>query len=849
MKTFRFKSIRTRLTYWFLTLSIIPLLATILIIYQQRVSAIESSTFDKLLAIRDLKVSRLNAWLDERVGDIKTLINNNELKDIEHVVFESSNTIDQKTIVNHSRKILNDYLLNHPVYNELFILNPITGEVIVSTHKYLEGEYKGEMEYFRKPLETGNLHVSDISYSAQISGHTMTYSLPILCRQHEDEHIVGILVTRVDLHNSLYKLLLDRAGLGETGETLIVNQDVVALNQLRWHENAPLNLNITAEPAVRAARGETGIAETKDYRDEPILAAYTYLPDTKWGFVCKQDLRELNAPIREMFTNFIILFILSVIAISLIAVFISRSFTKPIFAMHKVAQRIKAGDFSVRNLISSEDELGLLALEFNHMADITVSKIKVQEGIADISNTMIGKTEMRQFSLSLLKRLMKITNADMSTFYILNDETAIFENFSSVGANNEMLKPFSSVKPEGEFGNVISTKGIYHLKELSENTIFKYRTVAGDLMPQEIITIPIIVDDVIVALISLVNIQKFNADSLEILKQSWPNINTSYSNLIAGERTKILAEHLSSINQQLEAQSEELQHQTEELQSQTEELQSQTEELTQTTDSLERQNIELEKQRKQVESANQLKSEFLANMSHELRTPLNSIMALSSVLIMRAKNKLNDEENDYLKIVERNGKRLLTLINDILDLSKIEAGKMDVQPKLISLDGLIQTINENIHSLSEQKGLSLKLEVQDKLPKVETDEARLHQALLNIVANAVKFTDEGDIEISVKYDKKNVFIDVKDSGIGIAPEVLPHIFDEFRQADSTTSKQYEGTGLGLSIAKKMITILGGRIEVSSELGIGSSFTVILPQKWDHKQTDKTVKTNKNAPKK
>lgn len=519
MKTFRFKSIRNRLIFWFLVLSITPLLVTILITYYQRAAAIESSTFDKLLAIRDLKVSRLNDWLDERIGDIETMVNNDELKNIEYITFKSATGSNRETILSHSRDILNNYLVNYSAYNELFILDPNTGEIVVSSRTYMEGENRGSMEYYLKPLETKKLHIMDIVYSSQISDYTMTYSTPIFCNRHDGNHIVGILVTRVDLDNSLYKLLLDRVGLGETGETLIVNKDAVALNELRWHENAPLSLNITAEPAVKAASGETGIAETTDYRGEPILAAYTYIPETKWGFVCKQDLRELNKPIREMIVNFIILFIISVGAISMIAIVISRSFSKPISAMHNVAQRLKVGDFSVRNRITSEDELGALALEFNNMADMTESKIKVLLGISDISNTMIDKTEMREFSLSLLKKLMKITNADMSTFYILNDETGNYESFTSVGANDEMLRPFSSTKPEGEFGNVLSTKKIFHLKELSDHTIYKYRTVAGDIIPQEIITIPIVVEDVIVALISLVNIQEFNLDNIEVIKQ------------------------------------------------------------------------------------------------------------------------------------------------------------------------------------------------------------------------------------------------------------------------------------------------------------------------------------------
>jgi CheY-like chemotaxis protein/signal transduction histidine kinase len=333
-----------------------------------------------------------------------------------------------------------------------------------------------------------------------------------------------------------------------------------------------------------------------------------------------------------------------------------------------------------------------------------------------------------------------------------------------------------------------------------------------------------LVEDVIVAIISLVNINKFSVDYLETLEQSRVNLNTSYSNLIATERTSVLADHLSMINQELEAQSEELQDQAEELQDQTEELQRSSEEL-------QEQNAKLEAQKIQVEAATKLKSEFLSNMSHELRTPLNSIMALSRVLIMQAKDKLNEDENNYLEIVERNGKRLLTLINDILDLSKIEAGKMEITPKYMNTSSFLQTIQENIQSLSEEKGLTLSLELPDNLPNLETDEIRLHHVILNIVSNAVKFTEEGSVEIAANFDSKNIYIKVKDTGIGINKETLTHIFDEFRQADGTSSRQYEGTGLGLAIAKKMIKILGGTIEVKSIFGKGTVFTVTVPIKW------------------
>jgi len=315
----------------------------------------------------------------------------------------------------------------------------------------------------------------------------------------------------------------------------------------------------------------------------------------------------------------------------------------------------------------------------------------------------------------------------------------------------------------------------------------------------------------------MVNIQKFSEESYDILKQSWAVINTSYSNLMANERTRIFSESLARSNQQLEAQKEELQDQAEEIQ--------------QTSEELQEQNIELEAQRNQVEAANKLKSEFLSNMSHELRTPLNSIMALSRVLMTQAKDKLNDEENNYLEIVERNGKHLLSLINDILNLSKIEAGKMDIMPEFVSVGPLLQIIRENMLTLSEERGLNFTLSIPDNLPQVETDESKLHQILTNIIGNAVKFTQQGSVDILVNNDKENIFIEVKDSGIGISKEALPHIFDEFRQVDGSASRQYEGTGLGLAIANKITKILGGIINVKSKPGVGSVFTITIPIRW------------------
>ena len=823
MKRYTFKSIRSRLTYWFLILSLIPLMFTLVITYFQRVDVIESRTFDKLVAIRDLKVQRLKYWFDERVSDMKVMAGDFEIRRLESFFLKGSTSPEDNVAIDIARELLNRNLLNYSDYSEIFVVSAKTGLIELSTSDEYVGKNKSNDTYFSGPMETGEIFIKGIYYSKSTDHIEMTFSLPIYSLENNSD-ILGVLVARIDLSKSLYKILLDRVGLGETGETLIVNEDVMALNELRHHDNAPLNLKIKAEPAVMASQGNTGITITQDYRGVDILAAYAYIPEAGWGFVCKQDLTELNEPIRMMLWNFIALFFIIAILIFFISLYIGKSISKPIVEMVNVSKDLEKGIYSVRNKIGSGDEIGILGLTINSMAETIETKMKIQESTAEISETIVHQASMQTFGSELMKRMMEVTGATMSAFYILNEATSEFDPFSSIGANEEMLKPFHSDHPEGEIGNVISSKAIYHLKDIPEDTIFKYKTSAGEAIPKEIISIPLLSENIVVAIISLVSIHKFSNDCIQILNSSLLGITASYSNLMSSERTRILAEQLSRTNEALEAQ-------TEELQDQTEEMQDQADELHRTSEELQEQNIELETQRQQVDAASKLKSEFLSNMSHELRTPLNSIMALSRVLIMQAKDKLTTDENKYLEIVERNGKRLLALINDILDLSKIEAGKMEVDLRFISLSVLLKNIGDSLLPIVQEKGLKFNLNIDEDLPKIETDESKLHQVLQNVISNAVKFTEEGSVSINVNRISENVIIEIVDTGIGIPEKSLPHIFEEFRQVDGSTSRQFEGTGLGLTIASKMLKILGGEVEVSSKLNEGSTFTITLPVNW------------------
>ncbi|MFK5952257.1 MAG: HAMP domain-containing protein, partial [Desulfobacterium sp.] len=416
---FRFKSIKNRLAFWFFILGLAPLLLGIITTYRLQSLSMEKQTFAKLVAIRDLKVERLESWLEERISDVKTTASDNKLNDLEQVIFKKDKNQTDLEIYKNIRRILNHYIRNHDAYEEIFIINPRTGIVEISTNQNAQGMDKSHDAYFTQPMQTRSLFIKDIYYSKFSSKMIMTFSMPIFCSTHEGQHIIAILVARMDLEHSLYPLLQERIGLGNTGETLIVNRNVKALNALRWYENAPLNLQIKAQPAINAARGETGIIESMDYRGENVLAAYTHIPQTGWGFICKQDVHELSAPIRQLLFYNMAICLFSAMVILMVVLWISKAISKPIVDMGIAARKISQGDYSVKNEIHSRDELGSLAHFINKMTDSIASRITVQKNVLTISETMAGLSSLETFASELINALMETTQSNMGVFYTL----------------------------------------------------------------------------------------------------------------------------------------------------------------------------------------------------------------------------------------------------------------------------------------------------------------------------------------------------------------------------------------------------------------------------------------------
>ncbi len=497
-----------------------------------------------------------------------------------------------------------------------------------------------------------------------------------------------------------------------------------------------------------------------------------------------------------------------------LGLYLRESFLPPIAKMTNAIDAINEGKLDTRIHNESPNELGELSRAFDNMTEIIQRGREYRDNAALISSVMFKYSTLRPFCQELLNNLLVLTDSQVCAIYFLNGTNGNFECYESIGVKHDELCSFSVASKEGELGAALATKKIQHITDIPPDTQIVFSTVVGEFKVKEIITIPIISGEGVVSGISLASIKKYSADSVRLIQGLVNEITASLNAVLASQRIHEFSQKLQETNVELEQQ--------------TRELEMQADELTE-------QNAELEMQKKQLDEASRLKTNFLSNMSHELRTPLNSVIALSGVLGRRLANRIPEEERSYLEIIERNGKNLLTMINDILDISRIEAGREEVEITQFNAHSIIAEVVAMVHPQAHQQNIELLHAAKDSPIVLDTDATKFRHILQNLISNAVKFTEKGTVEITAIQEGTTIVICVKDSGIGISEEHLPHIFDEFRQADGSTSRRFGGTGLGLTIAKKYANLLNGTIAVKSTPDVGSEFTLTLPLHYDAEQ--------------
>ncbi len=508
-----------------------------------------------------------------------------------------------------------------------------------------------------------------------------------------------------------------------------------------------------------------------------------------------------------VFTELIGLIVIIIIATLIVYVTLLRNIRKPLVMLTKITRRFDHGDMSARCHFTSKNEIGELSKSFNTLAENLQITNDLNVKTALLADMMLIEDDVKEFFRVTLQILMEDTESEMAAVYLLSENKQDFVHLISIGLAERARKSFSAVYHEGEFGSVLTTKRIQHIKNIPEDTRYIFKTTGGNVVPKEIITIPILSGNEVIAIISLANIHPYSEPAIQLINKIHLTYCARVDKILTYEKIKSFSESLSAQNRELEEQKRELSKQSAEL----------TE-----------QNRELEIQKKMLHEANNLKTSFLSNMSHELRTPLNSVIALSGVLNRKLADKIPQEEYSYLEVIERNGRNLLALINNILDIARIESGREEIELTEFNLCDSVTEIITLLHPQAAEKNIQINKAGGDCETRITSDENKLKHILQNLLSNAVKFTEQGEITISLKKSIDEVAVTISDTGIGIKAEQISHIFDEFRQADESTSRRFGGTGLGLSIAKKYANLLGGTISVKSEPGVGSSFTLTLP---------------------
>jgi HAMP domain-containing protein/signal transduction histidine kinase/DNA-binding response OmpR family regulator len=561
---------------------------------------------------------------------------------------------------------------------------------------------------------------------------------------------------------------------------------------------------------------------------------------------------------------------------------LAANLTTQVRAIAEVATNVTKGDLTRSISVETQGELAALKDNINEMIlnlRETTRKNTEQDwlktNVARFTGMLQGQRDLLTVARRVLSELAPLVTAQQGVFYIADGADGDMSlkllasyAFRSRKALNNQFRP-----GEGLVGQCALEKSRILIEDVPED----YITISsglGEARPNNVIVLPVLFEGDVKAVIELASFHHFSEVHLAFLDQLTESMGIVLNTIQATMRTEellkqsqALAEELQSQqkeltegNRRLEEQARTLQKSEELLRAQQEELQRANSDLQEKARLLAEQNAEVERKNQQVELAkaqlenkaeqlaltSRYKSEFLANMSHELRTPLNSLLILAQMLAENPEGKLSEKQVKFAHTIYQSGVELLSLINDILDLSKIESGMMAVDLEQMFLSDLQDQTIRTFRHVAEEAGLEFRVDVSPDAPKtIQTDPRRLNQILKNLVSNAVKFTDAGSVSVELNRAKSGwtpghtvlekadsvISFSVTDTGIGIAEDQLEMIFEPFRQADGTSTRQYGGTGLGLSISRELARLLGGEIAVASQLGEGSTFTLYLPANY------------------
>ncbi|HEY2697538.1 MAG TPA: HAMP domain-containing protein [Pseudonocardiaceae bacterium] len=529
--------------------------------------------------------------------------------------------------------------------------------------------------------------------------------------------------------------------------------------------------------------------------------------------------------------------------------------TSQLRAIAEVTGAVTKGDLTRSINVVASGEVAELKDNINQMVESlreTTSANQDQDwlktNLAQISALMQGRRDLTVVAELIMDELAPMVGAQYGAFY-LTEEAGELPELRLIGSYGE---PDEARPHQFRFGQSLVGQAAKSRRSIAVDDVpADYVTISSGLghsRPSSLLVLPVLFEEQVLAVIELASVHAFTQMHRDFLGQLMETVGVNVNTLVANARTDELLGESQRLTAELQTRSQELQARQKELQRSNAELEEKAALLAAQNRDIETKNLEIEQASQELEAraqqlalASKYKSEFLANMSHELRTPLNSLLILAQLLTQNPSRNLTPKQVEYASIIHSAGSDLLQLINDILDLSKVEAGKMDISPERVGLRQLLDYVDATFQPLTQQKNLGFEIITEPGVPvDLLTDDSRVRQVLSNLLSNAVKFTESGGVTLrvalatpdelpaTVRRHGSAMAFQVRDTGIGIAEHQLETIFGAFQQADGTTSRKYGGTGLGLSISREIAYLLGGVITAESILGSGSTFTLYLP---------------------
>ena len=605
----------------------------------------------------------------------------------------------------------------------------------------------------------------------------------------------GVSVAEVNL--KLIWDVISQIKVGQRGHAYVVGSQ----GRLIAHPDISLvlrNTDLSALPQVQAASNATEgdeLQEARDTQGRKVLTAQARVAQLRWFVFVELPVEEAYAPLYESIKRSGILLFGALFLAALAGMFLARKMVVPIQALREGAERIGAGDLNKRISVKTGDELEALADQFNDMAGRLEDSYadlerKVEErtqelarsvqelqALGEVSHAVNSTLDLETLLSTIVAKAVQLSATDAGAIYVFSKLRQKFRLRATYGMSDDLIAAIGDQTiglGESYIGGATQRRSALQIADLADEPQSAMRDLVLGGGYRGLLIVPLLRPDRIVGALVVRRKQPglFPQSTIDLLQTF------AAQSVLAIQNARLFSE--------------------------------------------------IEQKSREIEVASQHKSQFLANMSHELRTPMNSVLGFTEMLADGLYGELPERAMKALERVQSNGKHLLGLINDVLDLSKIEAGQLTLALEDYALGQVVQNVKSTAELLAKAKGIELTANVQDGIPIGRGDERRLTQVLLNLVGNAIKFTDKGSVAVTAHALDGSFVIAVKDTGPGIAPEDQRKIFEEFQQVDNSSTRQKGGTGLGLAISKRIVEMHGGRIEVESVGGEGSTFRIVIP---------------------